>query len=270
VKIPIYQVDAFTDRLFLGNPAAVCLMDDWPADTLMQSIALENNLPETAFLVDRGDSYGLRWFTPTMETELCGHATLAAAHVVFRHLRPEWQKVVFHSMSGPLRVDREQGGLMSLSLPALDVTAAEPPTDLVAGLSIPPSSVWRGLDYLAVYDSEATMRAVTPRHDALRQLELRGVILTSPGVDNDFSVRFFAPKLSIYEDVFTGSAHSALIPFWAQRRGKKRLRSRQYSTRLGEPLVIHTECEADGQWVRMAGSTREFMSGVISLEDGHI
>lgn len=270
MKIPIYQVDAFTDRVFYGNPAAVCPLEGWPRDALMQAIALENNLPETAFLVERGDGYALRWFTPSTETELCGHATLAAAHVVFQHLRPEWWEVVFHSQSGPLRVTRGPGGLLWLSLPALAVTEVpegKVPAALRDGLSIPPAVVLGGLDYLVVYDSEDAMRAVTANQDILRELDLRAVIVTAPGTGHDFSSRFFAPKLAIPEDVFTGSAHCALVPFWADRLGKARLTSRQYSMRLGEPLAIHAECELSGDQVRMAGLAREYMSGTISLDE---
>jgi PhzF family phenazine biosynthesis protein len=271
MKIPIYQVDAFADRVFHGNPAAVCPMESWPVDALMQAIALENNLPETAFLVARGDSYELRWFTPSMETELCGHATLAAAYVVFRHLRPGWQDVVFHSQSGPLRVTRGQGEILWLSLPALAVSKVEKtevPTGLLDGLSITPSEVFSGMDYLVVYDSESTMRAVTPHQEILREIDLRAVIITSPGNRHDFSARFFAPKLAISEDAFTGSAHCALVPFWSRRLAKARLMSRQYSMRLGQPLVIQAECELADQRVLIAGSVREYMTGIISLDYG--
>jgi predicted PhzF superfamily epimerase YddE/YHI9 len=269
MKIPIYQVDAFTDRVFWGNPAAVCLMESWPADALLQAIARENNLPETAFLVDRGDKYELRWFTPSVEAELCGHATLAAAHVVFRHLHPEWRRVVFDAPQRSLQVTRGPGMVLWLSLPALNVTEVketEVPAGLLDGLSIPPSAVFAGMDYLAVYDSECALRALTPRQDILRELDLRGVIVTSPGNGHDFSSRFFAPKLAIPEDVFTGSAHCALIPFWSLRLNKGRLTSRQYSTRLGKSLAIHADCKLSGQQVLIAGMVKEYMSGAISLD----
>jgi PhzF family phenazine biosynthesis protein len=270
MKIPIYQVDAFTDRVFWGNPAAVCLLEIWPSRALLQAIARENNLPETAFLVDRGDYYELRWFTPSVEAELCGHATLAAAHVVLQHLHPEWLEVVFRSQRRSLRVSRGQESVLWLSLPALAVTEvkeAEVPTDLFDGLSIPPTAVFAGMDYLAVYDSERAMRALTPRQDILCDLDRRGVIVTSAGSGHDFSSRFFAPKLSIPEDTFTGSTHCALIPFWARRLRKNNLTSRQYSTRFGEPMAIQADCKLSGQEVLIAGATAEYMSGMISLND---
>jgi predicted PhzF superfamily epimerase YddE/YHI9 len=235
---------------------------------LLQAIARENNLPETAFLVDRGDHYELRWFTPSVEAELCGHATLAAAHVVLRHLHPEWPEVVFRSQRRLLRVSRGQGPALWLSLPALTVTEvneAEVPRGLLDGLSIPPSMVFAGMDYLAVYDSERAMRALAPRQDILCHLDRRGVIVTSAGSGHDFSSRFFAPKLSIPEDTFTGSTHCALIPFWASRLRKNDLTSRQYSTRFGEPLAIQTDCKLSGREVLIAGMTAEYMSGIISL-----
>lgn len=269
MKLPIYQVDAFTERVFYGNPAAVCPLEEWLGEDLMQAIALENNLPETAFLVPRGDDgYDIRWFTPSMEAELCGHATLAAAHVVFNDLRPELSEVVFHSGKGPLRVGRVDGGQLALSFPALPVTPIEPPERLLAGLSIAPAAVYAGMDYVALYDNEDAMRATEPDQGVLLGLDRRAVTVTAPGRDHDFSSRFFAPKQAIYEDAFTGSAHCLLIPFWADRLGKTRLSSRQYSKRLGRPHVIEASCELAGDRVRIAGHTRFYMSGTISFDEG--
>jgi PhzF family phenazine biosynthesis protein len=271
MKLPIYQVDAFTDRVFYGNPAAVCPLDDWLREDLMQAIALENNLPETAFIVPRDgtvdDEYDIRWFTPSMEAELCGHATLAAAHVVFNDLRPKSSEVTFHSQKGPLRVSRVDDGQLALSFPALPVTPVEPPDQLLAGLSIAPTAVYAGMDYVAVYDSEDEMRATVPDHGLLLGLDRRAVTVTAPGRDHDFSSRFFAPKQAIHEDVFTGSAHCLLIPFWADRLARTRLISRQYSRRLGRPHVIEASCALAGDRVLIAGHTRSYMSGTISFDE---
>jgi PhzF family phenazine biosynthesis protein len=267
MEIPIYQVDAFTERVFHGNPAAVCPLEEWLSEELMQSIALENNLPETAFLVPRGDEYDIRWFTPSMEAELCGHATLASAHVVFTELRPGLSDVVFHSGKGPLRVTCLDDGQLALGFPALHVERVKPPARLLDGLSIAPTAVYAGMDYVVLYDTEEHMRATVPDQSMLFDLDRRAVTVTAPGVDHDFSSRFFAPKQAIYEDAFTGSAHCLLIPFWADRLGKKQLTSRQYSQRLGLPHVIEASCALAGDRVVIAGHTCSYMSGTISFEE---
>lgn len=265
VELPLYQVDAFTDRVFWGNPAAVCPLEDWLPDEVMQAIALENNLPETAFIVPVGDAYDLRWFTPATEVELCGHATLGAAHVVFTHLRPEWDQVTFRSASGPLVVSRD-GGRMSLSFPVLDYEQVDPPRALLEGLGpARPVAVYRSMDYLVVFEDEERLRSVRPDQTLLATLDLRGVVITAPGSATDFSSRFFGPKLSIPEDPITGSAHCALVPYWAQRLGRTWLRARQFSPRLGSTLAIDLECELRGDRVVLRGSAKEYMSGTIHL-----
>ncbi|MEV7040406.1 PhzF family phenazine biosynthesis protein [Amycolatopsis sp. NPDC051061] len=268
MKLPLFQVDAFTERVFYGNPAAICPLDEWLDEDLMQSIALENNLPETAFLVARGDDYEIRWFTPSMEAELCGHATLASAHVVFTELRPDLSEVVFHSGKGPLRVSRLDDGQLALGFPALPVVRIDPPARLLDGLSINPTAVYAGMDYVALYETEEQMCAVTPDQNVLLGLDRRAVTITAPGVDHDFSSRFFAPKQAILEDAFTGSAHCLLIPFWADRVGRRKLVSRQHSTRLGLPHVIEASCTLVGDRVTIAGHTRSFMSGTICFDEG--
>jgi PhzF family phenazine biosynthesis protein len=266
MRTPIYQVDAFTERVFHGNPAAVCPLEDWLSEDLMQAIALENNLPETAFFVPRGDDYDIRWFTPSMEAELCGHATLASAHVVFNELRPALSEVVFHSGKGPLQVSRAGGTQLALWFPAMAVEPIEPPARLLDGLSIAPAAVYAGMDYVALYDSEEEMRALVPDQNVLLGLDRRAVTVTAPGTASDFSSRFFAPKQAIYEDSFTGSAHCLLIPFWADRLGKKQLTSRQHSRRLGLPHVIEASCALEGDRVVIAGHTRSYLSGTISFD----
>lgn len=266
IEIPLYQVDAFTDRVFYGNPAAVCPLQEWLPRDVMQAIALENNLPETAFILPVGDGYELRWFTPATEVELCGHATLAAAHVVFSRLRPDLRQVIFHSASGPLVVDRN-GQRMTLCFPALEYTPTEPPEALLRGLGGGHGvrAVYRSMDYVVVYDDEAQMRAVAPHPDALETLDLRGVVITAPGVSTHFSSRFFGPKLAIAEDPITGSAHCALVPYWAHRLGRTQLTARQFSPRLGVTLVIEIECALHGDRVLLTGAAKEFMAGTIRL-----
>ncbi|MGW1675314.1 PhzF family phenazine biosynthesis protein [Streptomyces sp. NPDC002324] len=265
MEIPLYQVDAFTDRLFWGNPAAVCLLEAWLPDEVMQAIALENNLPETAFLVPAGDDYALRWFTPAREVDLCGHATLGAAHVVFRHLRPGTTQVTFDSASGPLVVNRA-GERIDLDFPALDFVPVAPPEALLRGLNGPrPTAVLRSMDYLVVYETEEQLLTVRADQEVLRTLDLRGVAITAPGTSGDFSSRWFGPKLSIPEDSVTGSAHCALVPYWARRLGSDRLVAHQFSPRLGRRRSIRLDCALRGDRVLLGGATREYLTGTVRL-----
>ncbi|MFE5791315.1 PhzF family phenazine biosynthesis protein [Streptomyces sp. NPDC056503] len=265
LTFPLHQVDAFTDRLFWGNPAAVCPLEAWLPDAVMQAIALENNLPETAFIVPAGDDYELRWFTPAAEVDLCGHATLGAAHVVFHHLRPGSDRVTFHSASGPLVVDRAEDRL-DLTFPALEHEPVPPPEALLRGLVGPrPVAVHRSMDYLVVYEDEEQLLAVRPDQDVLRTLDLRGVAITAPGRAGDFSSRWFGPKLSIPEDSVTGSAHCALVPYWARRLGRDRLVAHQFSPRLGRRRTIRLDCELRGDRVLLGGATREYLTGTVRL-----
>ncbi|MFI9435623.1 MULTISPECIES: PhzF family phenazine biosynthesis protein [Streptosporangium] len=267
ISIPIFQVDAFTDRILWGNPAAVCPLEGWLPEAVMQAIALENNLPETAFIVRNGDAYDLRWFTPAAEVDLCGHATLGAAYVVLTHLRPDWDEVTFHSASGPLVVARH-GDKFGLAFPALDLSPVEPPESLLRGLGAPaPSTVYRSMDYVAVYDTEDQVRSVVPDQVALSALDLRGVVITAPGAEADFCSRFFGPKLSIPEDPITGSAHCALVPYWARRLGKSRMRAQQFSPRLGRTHTISLDCGLDGDRVALSGAARQYMAGTIHLSE---
>ncbi|MER6949357.1 PhzF family phenazine biosynthesis protein [Nonomuraea sp. NPDC000554] len=267
INIPIFQIDAFTDRILWGNPAAVCLLDEWLPEAVMQAIALENNLPETAFIVRNADAYDLRWFTPATEVELCGHATLGAAYVVLTHLQPDRGEVTFHSASGPLVVARH-GDLFGLTFPALGFSPVEPPENLLRGLGpSTPSAVYRSMDYVVVYDTEDQVRSVVPDQVALSALDLRGVVITAPGAEADFCSRFFGPKLSIPEDPITGSAHCALVPYWAGRLGKPRLRAQQFSPRLGRTRTINLDCGLDGDRVALFGAARQYMAGTIHLSD---
>jgi PhzF family phenazine biosynthesis protein len=266
MQIPIYQVDAFTDKVFFGNPAAICPLEDWlPAD-VMQSIALENNLPETAFIVPAGDDFKLRWFTPASEVDLCGHATLASAYAVFTYLRPDLSKVTFHSPSGPLVVTRAQGRLM-MDFPALEYERIEPFEQLVEALKVKPAEVYRSMDYLVIYENQSQLLRVVPDQALLSKLDLRGVIISAPGDGVDFVSRFFAPKLSIPEDPVTGSAHCVLVPYWARRLNKANLQARQYSWRLGERLTIHLDCTHAGNRVLYGGAASPYLQGTITVPE---
>ena len=239
MKIPLWQVDAFATRPFSGNPAAVCPLETWPADDVMQAIAAENNLSETAFFVARaGGDYDLRWFTPAVEVELCGHATLASAWVVLHEIAPGRERVVFHTKSGPLTVTRA-GDALRMDLPARPPRPVEPSPALAAALRRTPVSTLRARDPLAVFERAEDVRALAPDMPALATLATgTGVIVTAPGTgadaDVDFVSRFFAPAKGIPEDPVTGGAHTTLVPYWAARLGRTSLRARQVSARGGE------------------------------------
>ncbi len=259
MKIPLYQIDAFTGRLFGGNPAAVCPLEDWLDDAAMQAIALENNLSETAFFVENGDHYGLRWFTPAHEVDLCGHATLATAFVLFNELDAGGDAVEFETRSGRLTVHRE-GDRLAMDFPADPPQPCAAADDLVAALGAAPSEVLAGVDHIAVYPSEADIRGLEPDFARLNRLDRRGVIVTAKGDEADFVSRFFAPKAGIPEDPVTGSAHCELVPYWSKRLEKKRLVAHQVSARGGELW-----CEDRGERVIIAGCAVKYLEGIIQL-----
>ena len=259
MQLSLYQVDAFTDRLFAGNPAAVCPLDTWLPDTTMQAIAAENNLSETAFFVPRGDDYDLRWFTPTVETDLCGHATQASGFVVMTRLAPQRSSVRFHTRSGPLTVTR-QGDMFAIDLPAQPPEPCAMPSNLVAALGRKPAQVLGAVKYLAIYDSETEVAALAPDLAAWVHADRDGVIVSAPGRDCDFVSRYFAPHAGIPEDPVTGSAHCTLMPYWAKRLGKTRLHARQISQRGGELF-----CELKGDRVVIAGHAAFYLEGRIHV-----
>jgi len=259
MKIRQYQVDAFARRVFEGNPAAVCPLDAWLRDELLQAIAAENNLSETAFFVPAEKGFQLRWFTPLAEVDLCGHATLASAHVLFEILGYPGPAIEFETRGGTLIVERK-GGLLAMDFPALPPQPCAPPEALIEGLGRPPAEVLAAEDYIAVFDDEAVIRALAPDLAKLRGLDLRGVCVTAPGSSTDFVSRFFAPKLGVPEDPVTGSAHCELAPYWSSRLGKTRLKAWQGSRRGGEVL-----CEMKGNRVTLSGSAVTFMEGVIDI-----
>lgn len=255
MNIPYFHVDAFTDRVYAGNPAGVCLLEEALPDTAMQSIAAENNLSETAFLSFVAEGvFELRWFTPEVEVDLCGHATLAAAHVMF-DLGYKEDTIAFDTRSGRLLVSREDS-LLVLDFPARPATACNAPANLRLGIE--PVEVLRARDYLAVFESEEDVLALTPDMDAIRTLDALGVIATAPGKECDFVSRFFAPGAGIPEDPVTGSAHCTLVPYWAERLGRMKLHARQVSRRGGELF-----CELRGDRVRIGGRAVTYARGSI-------
>jgi predicted PhzF superfamily epimerase YddE/YHI9 len=259
MKLPIYQVDAFTSKAFGGNPAAVCPLTAWLDDALMQSIAAENNLAETAFFVPNGDGYHIRWFTPEVEIDLCGHATVASAYVIFERLTPGLDRVTFASKSGPLHVFKDRGRI-ALDFPSNPPIPCDPPPGLAEALGKAPGGTLRADAYFCVYETEADVRALAPDMAGLNRLDRNAVIVTAPGTDVDFVSRFFAPKLGVPEDPVTGSAHCKLVPYWAQRLGKNTLRARQVSARGGELW-----CEARGERAIIAGSAAPYLEGTIEI-----
>jgi PhzF family phenazine biosynthesis protein len=258
--IPYFQVDAFTKRTFSGNPAGVCLLTEWLPDELMQSIAAEHNLAETAFMVRRAAAYDLRWFTPSVEVDLCGHATLAAAHVLFNHFGLLGSSVRFQSRSGPLGVERDESGRLTLDFPAWPAKPCEAPAALLKGLGATPTFVAKNRDFLAVFDSVDDVRRLRPDMRSLESLDALGVIATAPGTDCDFVSRFFAPSAGVPEDPVTGSAHCTLTHYWADRLKKPRLTARQISQRGGE-----LECELKSDRVAISGRAVTYLTGFIQL-----
>ena len=259
MRIPIYQIDAFSSHTFRGNPAAVCPLESWPDTNLLQSIAGENNLPETAFFVREEGGYRLRWFTTKMEVDLCGHATLASAYVIFQFLEKTRKSVSFETLSGRLIVQREDPYLAML-FPGRPASACPRPEGLAAGLGFEPVEVLRSRDYMAVYRSEKEILELKPEMSILERLDCLGVIVTAPGESSDFVSRFFAPGAGIPEDPVTGSAHCTLIPYWAQKLKKKKMVARQLSERGGE-LV----CEDLGAQVKISGQAAIYLQGFITV-----
>jgi predicted PhzF superfamily epimerase YddE/YHI9 len=260
MKLPLYQLDAFTGRLFAGNPAAVCPLQRWLSDATMQAIAAENNLSETAFLVPEGSDFGLRWFTPLVEVDLCGHATLASGKVVFEHLWPGTSSVRFRTRSGMLGVV-EQGDWLELDFPVRPAAPCDPPAGLLDAVGGTPLEVRRSVrDYLVVYATQAEVAALRPAMAPLAALGLVGVIATARGEESDFVSRFFAPGAGIDEDPVTGSAHCVLAPYWARELGKNALEARQISKRGG---VLR--CQLRGERVGIAGQVVLYLEGTIEV-----
>lgn len=260
MELDLYQVDAFAEGVFSGNPAAVMPLYEWLSDELMQRIAMENNLPETAFFVRKGEYFELRWFTPEIEIDLCGHATLASAHVLYEYLDYSDPVVVFETRSGRLFVDRE-GGLYSMDFPAWPCSRIQVTERVAKALGARPDELYMGeRDMMAVFESEERIRALAPDFGLVAQLDGMCLICTAPGLDHDFVSRVFVPEVNIPEDPVTGSAHCTLVPYWAKRLGKSKLLSYQASARGG--LL---RCEDLGDRVKIAGKAVTYMKGTVIL-----
>jgi PhzF family phenazine biosynthesis protein len=261
MRTRIFQVDAFTTRRFAGNPAAVMPMDGFLADATLQSIAAENNLADTAFLVRDGDDYRLRWFTPTLEVMLCGHATLASAAVVMERLEHRRSAVVFHSASGPLKVRRAEPGYI-MDFPALASESISTPAGLAEALGVVPIEVCaNAFNYLALVENAQVLRALAPDMAALARVDRNGVIVTAPGDGGyDFVSRYFAPAKGVPEDPVTGSAHCMLAPYWTRRLGKSEFRAFQASPRGGEII-----CRLLGDRVELEGCCVFYMEGEAQI-----
>jgi PhzF family phenazine biosynthesis protein len=259
MKLKIYQVDAFTNKVFGGNPAAVCPLDNWLEEEVMQNIALENNLSETAFFIKENDKYHIRWFTPTNEVDLCGHATLASSFVLFNILGNNSKKIVFHSRSGELIVEKERE-LISLNFPARNPKNIKTDKILLEALTEKPTEVLFDKSTVCVFDSEDQIRNMKPRIRDFLKLNTHGVIITAPGNEADFVSRFFAPDVGIDEDPVTGYAHTILIPYWAKRLNKQKLHALQVSKRVGELF-----CENLGKRVKISGNAVLYLEGEITI-----
>lgn len=261
MKIQKFQVDAFTNQVFGGNPAAVCPLEYWLPDEILQKIAMENSVTETAFFIPAADGFAIRWFTTTIEMDLCGHATLAAAHVITRHFHSPLQSLVFHSTSGILTVTVE-GKLLTLNFPARPPQPCEVPQIILDSLPEKPVDALKSRDYVLVFDKEETIRQMKPDQNILNRINLDpgGIIVTAPGREVDFVSRYFIPQDSIFEDPVTGSAHCSLIPYWRKRLGKSTLLAAQVSPRGGMLF-----CKDLGERVLISGEAVTYMEGWINI-----
>ncbi len=259
MKIPIYQIDAFTSQAFGGNPAAVCPLENWIEDGLMQKIASENNLSETAFFVKSGAGYDIRWFTPRMEINLAGHPTLASAFVLYNYLNYRGSSIVFSSKSGELVVNRE-GDLIKMNFPSTPPMPGNENEIINQGLKRRPLELFKTRDYLAVYENEEDILVIKPDFEVLKKLDCLGIIITAPGKEADFVSRFFAPAAGINEDPVTGSSHTTLIPYWAKRLKKDSLHAYQLSERRGELF-----CRDLGDRVEIGGRAVAYLEGEINV-----
>jgi PhzF family phenazine biosynthesis protein len=260
MELPIYQVDAFTSRVFGGNPAAIVPLSEWLPDETLQNIAIENNLAETAYIIRKPEGrWDLRWFTPGREIDLCGHATLASAHVIFQHLDTAARRIPFDTrFVGELVVTREEHGLLSMDFPSRKPEPCAVDSRLKKALGGKPLHVLGSRDYFVVYETEDEIHALEPDMRELKKMDRMGVIVTAPGKSVDFVSRFFAPGAGVDEDPVTGSAHCNLIPYWAERLGKSKLKALQVSKRVGELW-----CEDRGERVTISGHAVEYLRGSV-------
>jgi len=260
MELNIYQIDAFASKPFEGNPAAVCPLDEWLPDEIMQSIAEENNLSETAFFIPTDNGFHIRWFTPASEVDLCGHATLAAAYVLFNILGYKGDKVVFNSKSGILSVTKDDEWLV-MNFPAQPPVLCDIPKEIVKAFDTAPIECLKSEDYIVVFGREIDIETANPDFEQLKKLDLRGVIITAKSSKYDFITRFFAPKYGVPEDPVTGSAYTQLAPYWASKIGKKRFNVKQVSLRGGE-----LSCEIVDDRVLIYGKAIKYLEGKIKIE----
>ena len=254
-----YIVDAFTDKIFCGNQAAVCVLDQWLSEDLMMNITRENNFSETAFTVKTKDGYDLRWFTPGGEINLCGHATLATSYVLFRFYEPDAEQIIYHTMSGDLFVSRKDDYIM-MDFPAYQCNEVPVTEQMVAVMGAAPEKAFLDRDLLLVYDDERVIRGLQPDFEAMSLLDGSGVGVTAPGIEYDCVSRFFAPKLKVNEDPVTGSVHCMIVPYWAERLGKYNIRAYQASERGGELF-----CELNRDRVIIAGNVALYAVSELNL-----
>lgn len=260
MKIPYYQLSAFTEERFKGNPAGVCFLPKgWIPDEVMQKIAAENGVSETAFVIREAEGYGLRWFTPKMEVDLCGHATLATAHAIFFETGLDAESILFKTCSGEVTVARVDD-MMVLDFPARPARRCDAPEGMEYVLGTIPFEIWKARDYLFVFETEADVKGIEPNFEKMRAWDCLGVIVTAPGDTVDFVSRFFAPRAGLNEDPVTGSAHSTLIPYWARRLKKKDLHALQVSQRGGELF-----CQEYGDRVKIGGYAVTYLRGELDI-----
>ncbi|MDF4201614.1 PhzF family phenazine biosynthesis protein [Maribacter sp. SA7] len=262
MKQKIYQIDAFTEKLFSGNPAAVCILENWLETEVMQKIAAENNLAETAFAVKNKDHYELRWFTPEIEVDLCGHATLATAFTLYNYYDYNENTLRFISpRSGELLVQKSESGLLTMDFPTDDLIPVSEQTNITKAIGKQPSETFKGkTDYMLIYEFQEEIEAITPNFHLLNELDCRGVIVTAKGNEVDFVSRFFAPQCGIPEDPVTGSAHTTLTPYWSEKLNKKVLIAKQLSERGGD-----LQCEYLGDRVKISGKGVCYLVGEIEI-----
>ena len=260
MQVPIYQVDAFTDRVLGGNPAAVCPLQAWLDDSTLQRIAEENNLSETAYFVKEGEGYRLRWFTPAVEVDLCGHATLAAAWVLFNELGERAETLRFFTRSGELRVSRD-GERLAMDFPLKHPQPTPVPAGLAEALGCDIAALLQSDDYVVVVDDPQVIAALTPDFAALAQFAVRGIAVTAPGREHDFVSRWFGPRVGVNEDPVTGSAHTSLATYWSARLGKTRLSAEQGGARKGQ---LHCQVQDNGR-VIISGQAALYLRGTLYL-----
>src|SRR5664279_3112359 len=259
MKAAVYITNAFSDKKFGGNPAAVVPLNTWLPDELMQQIATQNNLSETAFFVSQGKDFDIRWFTPTVEVDLCGHATLATAHVLFNHLNYISEQIVFHSKSGPLKVTHRKDGKITLDFPADEPKITSDDGLIEKALGIKPAAVYLSrFDHMVVLGNQADIESLKPDLSLVRKLQSRGLIVTAPGTESDFVSRCFFPQSGIDEDPVTGSAHCVMVPYWSKQTGKTKLTAVQLSARKG-----FLDCELAANRVLMSGHAHTYLEGTF-------